>query len=69
MESLMEREFSPQSRVRGKAGTEYEGKEGIATHTEWLNNPESKTVRVIWDGETEEIFVNSYDLDILEIMG
>lgn len=52
-------------RVKGKTKTEYEGKEGTAVRTEWLNNPNGP-IAVLWDGDIDKTLANREDIDILE---
>ena len=60
------------TRVKGKPKTRYEGKEGTAVITTWVNSfgkpitPQPKLVAVLWEGELDKEMVSRDDLDMIE---
>ena len=63
----MESEVKPGDKVKGKPGTENEGKTGMIREVQWLGkNPMTPNVVLVrWDGETENKLIDVDELDMI----
>jgi len=52
-------------RIKGKVETPYEAKTGTARRAELIDNPITRTVIVLWDGEKEEERVRRDDIEMI----
>ena len=63
----MDSKLTPGVRVKGKPGTENEGKTGTIKEVQWLGkNPMTpNVVLVLWDGKTENKMIDEGELDLI----